>query len=248
MYSKVIILAALAASTSAHATALLPRQTADLADPEETASSSPECTSRIESWSAAFPTPAPALVDALEEDGLGASGLEGLCEFAKGLPKAQASAYTSYNVEMYSYLSAQSSNLVMIATSCSADMGAPPSVITSQLEELLTVYSSFSAGACGVLAEATTTDDAATTSSGSRTSVRIASATSSSESSTTLATTTTSATSSAAISSGSGASATNTESGASAAATVSENAGPKETGVFAAAALVVGFVGAAVAL
>ncbi|KAI1403848.1 hypothetical protein F4819DRAFT_193631 [Hypoxylon fuscum] len=252
MYTKAIILAALAASASAQVPALFPRKTTgdDVIAPEETSSSSPECLSRIQSWSGAIPTPAPDLQSALESNakgGMAESGVSGLCEFGSDLPQNQASAFTSYNLAMYSYLSAQSSNLVALATTCSNDMGAPPKVITSQLGELLTVYSSFSAGACGkaVVASATATDTAgastATSASpGNTNKVGIAATTTSSgaESSTTTAT------------DGSAAEtiASSAISSALSSATPTQNAGARETGMLAAAALAMGFVGAAVVL
>ncbi|KAI1780562.1 hypothetical protein F4818DRAFT_10630 [Hypoxylon cercidicola] len=258
MYTKALLLAALTASACAQMPALLPRKTTATSDTEET--SSPECLSRIQSWAGAVPTPAPALQDALNDDangGLAESGVAGLCDFGSSLPKAQASAFTSYNLDMYSYLSAQSSNLVALASTCSDDMGAPPRVITSQLAELLTVYSSFSAGACKV--EATTTEDATTTTTGKST------ITASSSSSATVkvggATTVTStAGSSDAVSSSMTtstignptASASNAANSAasstSSSATPTQNAGARETALRAVAALAVGFVGAAVAL
>ncbi|KAI0378399.1 hypothetical protein F5Y04DRAFT_261944 [Hypomontagnella monticulosa] len=247
MYTKSIILAALTASAAAQVPAILPRQTS-APDSEET-ETSPECLSRISSWTGAFPTPAPELESAMESNtargGYAEDGVSGLCQFASDLPKDQTSAYTAFNLEMYSYLSEQSSNLVAIATSCSSDMGAPPEVITSQLSELLAVYSTFKADGCK--AEATTTDDASSSS-----------ATSSSKSfaitpGATLTSVTTGASSSTstsgADSSSSGASQTSaTNADASSSPTPSTNAGPKETGMLAAAALAVGLVGAVVAL
>ncbi|KAI1800195.1 hypothetical protein F4811DRAFT_50528 [Daldinia bambusicola] len=236
MYTNnAIVFAALAACASAQIPNLLPRQTLDgPEEPEETYSSSPECISRVQSWSEAFPTPAPALESAMEnlteDGGMAESGVEGLCRYATLLGDNQASAYTSYCLGMYSYLSSQSSNLLALATSCSDDMGAPPNVITSQLDELLGVYSQFSAGGCKAVS-ATTTEDS---SSGAKTTL------SASGSSTAPATNasgfTTTATPSA------------TDAAASASTTVSGNAGPRETGMIAAAALAAGFIGAAVAL
>ncbi|KAI0843781.1 hypothetical protein F5Y06DRAFT_255819 [Hypoxylon sp. FL0890] len=252
MYSKAIIVAALTASASAHMAALLPRQTenadADLASPTE--STTPECESRIQSWSAAFPTPPPQLTDALNDNpdgGMAAEGVDGMCSFAAGLDKNEAAAFTSFNHKMYSYLSGQSSNLVAIATSCSADMGAAPSVITSQLDELLEVYSSFSADGCKDVS--VTLTSSTTKSSGSSGFITSASPTltssGSGSSSTGLATgsATTSASDSA---NASGASSSTSSS--TAASTVSQNAGPRETGMFAAAAMAMGVLGAAMAL
>ncbi|KAI2473327.1 hypothetical protein F4781DRAFT_380019 [Annulohypoxylon bovei var. microspora] len=249
MYTKAILIAALGATASAQMPALRARATRTLetAEPELTESTSPECESRIESWTAAFPTPAPALEDALEnaddsESGLAASGIDGLCEFASDLPVSAAAAFTSFNLDMYSYLSDQSSNLLALATSCSNDMGADPSVITSQLDELLTVYSSFSAGACK---DVTATGSA--TSSASKST--IASSTSTSGS---LATATSATSGSSSSSGGSSETSSTTSSGstanASSSSTVSQNAGPRETGMFAAAALAMGVLGAAVVL
>lgn len=245
MYSKAVIVAALTASASAQMAALLPRQTESDPDfPSATESTTPECESRIESWTAAFPTPAPQLEDALEDNpdgGLAAEGVDGLCSFAAGLSKNEAKAFSSYNLEMYSYLSGQSSNLIAIATSCSADMGAPPSVITSQLHELLTVYSSYSAGACNDVSVTASTTSSTAKSSGSSSGFITSSLPSSTASST--GSSTGSATTSA---SGSATAAANA-SGASS-STVSANAGPRETGMFAAAAVAMGAIGAAMAL
>ncbi|OTA65190.1 hypothetical protein K449DRAFT_392306 [Hypoxylon sp. EC38] len=250
MYSKAVIVAALTASASAQMAALLPRQTetADSDFPSATESTTPECESRIQSWTAAFPTPAPQIQDALEENpdgGLAAEGVDGLCSFAVGLSKNEASAFSSYNLEMYSFLSGQSSNLIAIATSCSSDMGAPPSIITSQLNELLTVYSSYSAGACNdvtVTASASSSTTKSSTSSGF-----ITSGLPTLTAPTNTASSTGSATTSA---SGSATDAANASSGSSstAASTVSPNAGPRETGMFAAAAVAMGALGAAMVL
>ncbi|KAI1472041.1 uncharacterized protein F4812DRAFT_416443 [Daldinia caldariorum] len=230
MYTNnAIVFAALAACASAQIPNLLPRQTLDSPDPEET-SSSPECVSRVESWSGAFPTPAPALETAMEsateKGGMAESGLSGLCHYGTALGDGLASAYTSYCLEMYSYLSSQSSNLVALATTCSNDMGAPPEVITSQLSELLGVYSQFSAGGCKAVSATTTAD-----SSDAKT------ATSSSGSSSAPATNASGFTT-----------ATASASSGAASTTVSGNAGPRETGMMAAVALAAGFIGAAVAL
>lgn len=250
MYSKAVIVAALTASASAQMAALLPRQTetVDPDFPSATESTTPECESRIESWTGAFPTPAPQLEDALEDNpdgGFAAEGVDGLCSFAHGLSKNEASAFSSYNLAMYSYLSGQSSNLIAIATSCTADMGAPPSVITSQLNELLTVYSSYSAGACNdVSVTASASSSTAKSSGGSSGFITSGLPTltpSNTGSSTGLATT--SASSSAADSAN--ASGASSSAGAS---TVSPNAGPRETGMFAAAAVAMGVLGAAMAL
>lgn len=260
MYSKALVLAALAASASAQMPALLPRKTTAASDSEAT-STSPECLSRIQSWSGAIPTPAPALQDAMENNADGSmaeSGLPGLCDFGAALPKAQASAFTSYNLDMYSYLSAQSSNLVALAATCSDDMGAPSRVITSQLEELLTVYSSFSAGACKVEATTTAADATTTTGTAGKTTVTSASASAtvkvgaasgaSGAASSTLITSTAdnpAATASDAVSSVASAASSIIS---SATATPTQNAGARETGMHAMAALAVGLIGAAVAL
>ncbi|KAI1210550.1 uncharacterized protein F4807DRAFT_421842 [Annulohypoxylon truncatum] len=246
MLTKTAFLAAaLSATASAQMRApILARETRTLvtaSEPESTESTSPECASRIESWTAAFPTPAPALEDALDnaddsESGVGAEGIDGLCGFASDLPSSAKAAFTSYNLDMYSYLSAQSSNLLAIATSCSADMGADPSVITSELDELLTVYSSFSAGAC---ADVATTGPA----SSSATQTGTTSAVSSSGSSAAAT-----STSSSSGSSASGSASSSGTASASSSSTVSQNAGPRETGMFTAAALAMGVLGAAVVL
>ncbi|KAI0850101.1 hypothetical protein F5Y00DRAFT_233619 [Daldinia vernicosa] len=240
MYTNnAIVLAALAACASAQIPNLMPRQTFGSADPEET-ESSPECISRVQSWSGGFPTPAPALgsaMDSVTVDGGGAeSGLSGLCQYGTALGKNQGSAYTSYCLDMYSYLSSQSSNLLALATSCSGDMGAPPEVITSQLDELLSVYSQFSAGGCKAVSATTTADSSSGTAASSSDSS--ATTTNASGSATTTASTTGSAEFSAAAAASSSA----------ASAIPSGNAGPRETGMFAAAALAAGFIGAAVAL
>ncbi|KAI1381439.1 hypothetical protein F4677DRAFT_126533 [Hypoxylon crocopeplum] len=272
MYTKAIILAALCACASAQIPALLPRKTTE-SGAEETTSSSPECLSRVQSWAGAVPTPAPELASALDNGAYGDSGVAGLCDFAKDLPKAEASAFTSYNLDMYSYLSAQSSNLVALATSCPGDMGAPPKVITSQLDELLTVYSSFSAGACKKAAAtsptevSTTTDSSSTTrasttrvstTSGSVKIVGVASSTSSSNSSSSSTTASfegltaiPTSTNSGSSTMGAGSSASLSSSLPSSSSTstaASQNAGPRETGMLAAAILAVGFAGAAVVL
>ncbi|KAI1139738.1 hypothetical protein F5Y05DRAFT_411923 [Hypoxylon sp. FL0543] len=247
MYSKAIIVAALAASASAQMRALLPRQTEsldpDLASPTE--STSPECESRVESWTAGFPTPPPELEDVLNapDGGMGTEGVEGLCQFAAGLTKNEASAFISYNEDMYSYLSSQSSNLVAIATSCSADMGAPPSVITSQLDKLLDVYSSYSANQCKDVS-ATLTSSTPKSSSGSSGFITTALPTLTSSGS--GSSSTGSATDSAATSASNSANASGASS--SSASTVSQNAGPRETGMLTAAAVAMGVLGAAIAL
>ncbi|KAI2620164.1 hypothetical protein GGS26DRAFT_314922 [Hypomontagnella submonticulosa] len=247
MYTKAIILAALTASVTAQMPAVLPRKTSEL--PSEETESSPECLSRISSWTGAFPTPAPALESAMESNtargGYAEDGVSGLCAYASILPKDQTSAYTSFNLEMYSYLSEQSSNLMAIATSCSTDMGAPPDVITSQLSQLLAVYSTFSAGGCK--AAATVTDSSSSSASSSKTLVITPGATLTSVTSSASSSTSTSG----ADSSSSGAaqtSATSAGANASSSPTPSRNAGPRETGMLAAAALAVGLVGAVVAL
>ncbi|KAI1411764.1 hypothetical protein F5Y13DRAFT_54421 [Hypoxylon sp. FL1857] len=250
MYSKAIIVAALTASASAQMPALLPRQTetddVDFSSPTET--TSPECESRIESWTGAFPTPPPSLADALNDNpdgGMAAEGVWGLCYFAAGLGKNEASDYSSFNLDMYSYLSGQSSNLVAIATSCSADMGAPPSVITSQLDELLTVYSSFSAGACKdipITLSTLTSTHKSSASSGFLTSA-LPTLTSSGTGSSSTGSAADSATTSAANSANASGAASST-----APSTVSPNAGPRETGMFAAAAMAMGALGAAMVL
>ncbi|KAI1652506.1 hypothetical protein F4813DRAFT_377800 [Daldinia decipiens] len=250
MYTNnAIILAALAACASAQIPNLMPRQTLTNPDPEET-ESSPECISRVQSWSSAFPTPAPALESAMEsatvKGGMAESGLPGLCQYGSALGKDQGSAYTSYCLDMYSYLSSQSSNLVALATTCSDDMGAPPEVITSQLDELLGVYSQFSAGGCKAVSATTTADSssgtAASSSSSSSSSGFSAATTSASGSATTTASTTASTTG------GSESSAVAAASSSAASAIPTGNASPRETGMFAAAALAAGLIGAAVAL
>ncbi|KAI1104421.1 hypothetical protein F4804DRAFT_307235 [Jackrogersella minutella] len=260
MYTKAVLLAAFSATASA----LLPRQTLDTASPlpDATGSSSPECASRISSWTESFPTPAPALEDLLEngpEGALAQDGVEGLCDFASSLATSEAAAFTSYNLGMYSYLSRQSSNLLALATSCSTDMGAAPSVITSQLDELLTVYSSFSAGACKEVSttgssSATTTgsSSSSSTSSGSSGSAPSTSSSGSASSTTTSAATSVTTTATSNSSSVSSSIGSTTSSGstanASSSPTVSQNAGPRETGMLAAAALAMGVLGAAVVL
>ncbi|KAI0131199.1 hypothetical protein F4814DRAFT_405280 [Daldinia grandis] len=245
MYTNnAIVLAALAACASAQMPNLVPRQTFGSSDPEET-ESSPECISRVQSWSGAFPTPAPALESAMEsitvDGGMAESGLSGLCQYGTALGKEQGSAYTSYCLDMYSYLSSQSSNLLALATSCSDDMGAPPEVITSQLDELLGVYSQFSAGGCKSVSATTTADSSSRTANSSSDSSS-ATTTSASGSATTTASTTASSTDS------SESSAVAAASSSAASAIPSGNASPRETGMLAAAALAAGFIGAAVAL
>ncbi|KAI1764338.1 hypothetical protein GGR53DRAFT_325300 [Hypoxylon sp. FL1150] len=259
MYTNTLVLAALTAGARAHISALLPRETTAALDSTATVTSmSPECLSRIQSWSGAVPTPAAALQDALEDNaagGLAESGLSGLCDFGASLPSAQASAFTSYNLGMYSYLSAQSSNLVALAATCSDDMGAPSQVITSQLDELLTVYSSFSAGGCKAQVSATTTADSTATATGSaagKTTAASASATlkvgaagetsSSGAASSTLVTST--GTGNAAASASDAASSVVS----SATATPTQNAGARETGMHAMAALAAGIIGVAMAM
>ncbi|KAK6954968.1 hypothetical protein Daesc_002597 [Daldinia eschscholtzii] len=242
MYTNnAIVIAALAACASAQIPNLVPRQTFGSPDSEETGSS-PECISRVQSWSGAFPTPAPELESAMEsvteDGGMAESGLSGLCQYGTVLGEKQASAYTSYCLDMYSYLSSQSSNLLALATSCSNDMGAPPEVITSQLGELLGVYSQFSAGGCKSVSATTTADSSSaktTSSSGGS-----ATATNSSGFATTTASTTEGGSASSAAAAATSSSATSS--------TPSGNAGPRETGMLAAAALAAGFIGAAVAL
>ncbi|KAI1461046.1 hypothetical protein F4805DRAFT_312283 [Annulohypoxylon moriforme] len=249
-----LIVAALGATASAQmrSPALLARATRTLETASEelpTESTSPECESRIESWTENFPTPAPALEDALEnaddsESGQGADGIEGLCDFAAGLPSTAAAAFTSYNLDMYSYLSAQSSNLLALATSCSTDMGAEPSIITSQLDELLDVYSSFSAGAC---ADVTVTTDSVTSSSATKTASKFG-ITSLATSTSTGSAAATASSASGSSSSGSAASSGSSANASSSPTSVSQNAGPRETGMLAAAAIAMGVLGAAVAL
>ncbi|XXG97632.1 hypothetical protein Hte_003939 [Hypoxylon texense] len=263
MYTKaLLLLAALTASARAQAppALLLARKTTAASDADGTETPSPECLSRIQSWTGAIPTPAPALADALADDadgGLAESGVAGLCDFGARLPGPQAEAFASYNRDMYSYLSAQSSNLVALAATCSDDMGAPSTVITSQLAELLTAYSSFSAGACK--ADATTTAAAETTatsasSSGSAT-VKVAGATTATSSisttaassdavSSSVSTTTTVENPAASVSDAANSAASSILSSA----TPTQNAGARETGMRAVAALAVGVIGAAVAL
>ncbi|KAI0181883.1 hypothetical protein GGR52DRAFT_568095 [Hypoxylon sp. FL1284] len=244
MYTKTFLLAALTAGACAQMPALLPRKT-ESAPSSATSSISPECESRIMSWAAAIPTPAPSLQSAMNDDaegGMAEDGLPGLCRFGTSLPKDQAAAFTSYNLDMYSYLSSQSSNLVALASTCSDDMGAPSRVITSQLNELLTVYSSFSADGCkSVAASATTTTSTADgakstgTASGSAT-FKAAGASSSVLNPPQLPT----------VTSVSDA-ASSASSVISSVASPTSNAGAKETGMRAAAALAAAF-GAAVAL
>ncbi|KAI1649531.1 hypothetical protein F4815DRAFT_459801 [Daldinia loculata] len=236
MYTNnAIVLAALAACASAQIPNLMPRQTFGSSDPEET-ESSPECISRVQSWSSAFPTPAPALESAMDsatvDGGMAESGLSGLCQYGTALGKDQGSAYTSYCLDMYSYLSSQSSNLLALATTCSGDMGAPPEVITSQLDELLSVYSQFSAGGCKAVSATTTADSSSETAASSDSSSAA----------------TTSASGSATTTGSSEFSAAAAASSSAASAIPSGNASPRETGMFAAAALAAGFIGAAVAL
>ncbi|KAF3070644.1 hypothetical protein GL218_00686 [Daldinia childiae] len=218
MYTNnVIVLAALAACASAQIPNLMPRQTFGSDEPEET-ESSPECISRVQSWSSAFPTPAPALESAMEdatvEGGMAESGLSGLCQYGTALGKDQGSAYTSYCLDMYSYLSSQSSNLLALATTCSDDMGGCKAV------------------------SATTTADSSSGTVVSSSDSSAATTTSASGSATTTASTTSSPESSAAVAASSSA----------ASAIPTGNASPRETGMFAAAALAAGFIGAAVAL
>ncbi|KAI0884786.1 uncharacterized protein GGS22DRAFT_164341 [Annulohypoxylon maeteangense] len=257
MLTKTAILAAaLSATASAQlrSPALLARATRTLetaSKPESTESSSPECLSRIQSWTAAFPTPAPALEDALDdadnsESGVGAEGLEGLCDFAAEIPASVTAAFTSYNLEMYSYLSAQSSNLLVLATSCSTDMGAEPSVITSQLGELLNMYSSFSAGACGTITATASATSASATKSASKSG--LTSVVSNTGSVTAAAETSSTGSSASSSASGSAATTSGSSANASTSPTVSQNAGPRETGMLAAAAIAMGVLGAAVVL
>ncbi|OTB05339.1 hypothetical protein M426DRAFT_319886 [Hypoxylon sp. CI-4A] len=257
MFTKAILIAGLSASASAQLAALLPRATLDTAslpsdvateDILPTESSSPECLARITSWTEAIPTPAPQLAQDLDDNGLALDGVDGLCEFGSGLGKSEAAEYTSYNLAMYSYLSAQSSNLVALASSCSSDMGSPSSVIVSELNELLTIYSDFSAGSCADAATSTT--DATTTATGVTITSSSPSGTASKTSDGVTAATASAlgsddASSSAASSESASASAS---SSSTAATTVSENASPRETGMMAAAAFAVGILGAAVAL
>ncbi|KAI5864184.1 hypothetical protein GGS23DRAFT_563272 [Durotheca rogersii] len=245
MYAKTIILAALVASASASAPAVAPRQTRATStaeeEPETTPSETLACLSGMESWAAAVPTTPPVLLDVIDEAGMGAEGVSGLCAFGARVAPAEAAAFTSFNLDLYSFLSTQGANLISLASSCSAQMGAPPTVLTSQLTELFSVYSSFSAGAC--------TDDATATASST------APATAASS---TLATVTGSGASSAAAPTSSAASGTTPSPSGEQASdssdvptsspTVSQNAGPRQTGMVAAAALAAGFVGAAMVL
>ncbi|KAI1388392.1 uncharacterized protein F4822DRAFT_429017 [Hypoxylon trugodes] len=241
MYTKTAIIATL--SVCASAQHLLPRQTSSASDfSDDDENSSPECISRIQEWSAAMPTPGPDVESALNKlsgDGLPESGLAGLCIVAASLTGKDAQAFSSYQIDMYSYISAQSSNLNALATSCSSDMGAPPSVITSELTEYLSVYSGFSAGACKDIA--TTVDSSSS-----------ASATASAGASVTSGFVTGVFTVVSADNSAATASASNTGSAASSTtsspATVSANVGPRETGMLAAAVAAVGVIGAAVML
>ncbi|XDG02906.1 hypothetical protein ABKA04_002521 [Annulohypoxylon sp. FPYF3050] len=242
MHARTVFLAAAFSATATAQVRIAPRTTTLVDDSEPTQSTTPECESRISSWTNNFPTPAPALEDALDQpvdadSGADWSSIDGLCKFAAQLPSTVLTEFSSYNLEMYSYLSSQSSNLVALATSCSADMGAEPSLITSELAELLTMYSSFSAGACdGVTA--TGTESASATKTATKSGLTsVVSSTGS------VATQTASTDASAAASSGANASAST-----SATTTASQNASPRETGMFAAAALAMGVLGAAVAL
>ncbi|KAI0900393.1 hypothetical protein F4806DRAFT_491283 [Annulohypoxylon nitens] len=244
MHVRIALLTAAFSATATAQVRIAPRTTTLVDDSEPTHSTTPECESRIESWTNGFPTPAPALEDALDQpvdadSGADWSSIDGLCKFAAQLPSTVLPEFSSYNLEMYSYLSSQSSNLVALATSCSADMGAEPSLITSELAELLTMYSSFSAGACdGVTA--TGTESASATKTATKSGLTsVVSSTGS------AATQTASTDASAAASSGASASA---NASSSATTTASQNASPRETGMFAAAALAMGVLGAAVAL
>ncbi|KAI8963056.1 hypothetical protein F5Y11DRAFT_169721 [Daldinia sp. FL1419] len=234
--NNAIVLTALAACASAQLQNLLPRQTFDSSEPEET-ESSPECISRVQSWSQGFPTPAPALGSAMDsvtvDGGMAESGLPGLCQYGVALGSEQGPAYTSYCLSMYSYLSTQSSNLLALATTCSDDMGAPPEIITSQLDELLGVYSQFSAGGCKAVSTTTTEDS----SSGAPTST-----------SGSVAATTTNASGSATATDSSASLAADASSSSATSPIPTGNGTPQQTGVLAAAAVAAGFIGAAVAL
>ncbi|KAI1095112.1 hypothetical protein F5B19DRAFT_367180 [Rostrohypoxylon terebratum] len=231
MHARIALLTAALSATATAQAHLAPRTTTLVDDSEPTSASSPECASRITSWTNGFPTAAPALEDALDKPLTGGANwqsIEGLCSFAAQLPSTVLSEFSTYNLQMYSYLSAHNSDIDAIATSCSADMGAAPSVITSEMEQLLTMYSSFSAGACNGV-KATGSASATTT------------ATKSGLTSVVSSTGSASADASAAASSGASAS-------TSATTTASQNASPRETGMFAAAAVAMGVLGAAVAL
>ncbi|KAI2611424.1 uncharacterized protein GGS25DRAFT_195590 [Hypoxylon fragiforme] len=267
--SKAVVFLALGACASAvHFPDLLPRKTAANYQAEETTStsSSSECSSRVQSWASAFPTSPPDLSKVLASQGSVGGSVTDLCEVAVGLPKTQAAAFTAYFDEVYSYFSKQSSNMNVLATKCPDEMGAPASIITSQLDEVLSIYSSFAVDGCEDTPATTTTGGVSTTfgkgspvrgsaatSTASATDFVANSASATSSGATTIITTTSASSSTTAsdsgastTASGSSAASSSSSSSSSSATTVPDSAGARQSGMFATAVLAACLVGSAV--
>ncbi|KAI0004812.1 hypothetical protein F4779DRAFT_60525 [Xylariaceae sp. FL0662B] len=237
-----------------------------------------KCLSSVQSWVNSLPTPTGKLESAMSSQSanyLPSSTLADLCAIATDMPKAQAPAYTKYNNAMYAYFSTESANLVAMASNCPDEVGSDSKSFVNELNDILSVYSSFSAGACDKAATITSTSAPGTSPTASPSPSPTAYPTGSSIPSTSEVTSSVSQTSSGGNSEASTASNVTstplptTSSGTSASTSAEStpstsespssstpetstsptvNAGPKQTGMLAAAAVAVGFVGAAVAL
>ncbi|KAI1084081.1 hypothetical protein F5B20DRAFT_364981 [Whalleya microplaca] len=119
-----------------------------------------ECTSSVRSWVTSMPTPNAKLESALSSNSanyLPSSTLADLCAIATAIQKDQAPAYTKFNNELYSYFSGESTKLVAMATNCPKEIGSDSKSFVNELNDILAVYSSFSAGSCDKPATVTST-------------------------------------------------------------------------------------------
>ncbi|KAH9893664.1 hypothetical protein F4778DRAFT_784158 [Xylariomycetidae sp. FL2044] len=195
---------------------------------------SPECESSVEALVTSMPYPPE---DLMEVDIGTPSDVEDLCVAFSAVPSSLSSAFSSYNSELYSYYSAHSAEYVEIVSKCPGAVGGRDTdAFTSILDAVISAYSGFYNGAC----DATATS-AAASSSGAASAA--ASSTAGPSATTTLVTTTAGESGSAAATGDADAAASTTTS-----STPTQNAGPRETGMMAAAALAMGVLGAAVAL
>ncbi|CAJ2510468.1 Uu.00g132770.m01.CDS01 [Anthostomella pinea] len=225
MHLQAAVLAALSAYARAEVLAPLPGQTSGFSvisvAPIATTSVSPECESAVMSYATGMPSPPPGV----PEYQIYATALSELCA-ADGVAANATGAFASYNTQLYSWFSSASAGLVDTASKCADaffQSSGVAAMITEELPVIITAYSSYVNGGCSsttsVSGNSTGTSTAASTGAAS-----------------TTATSTMTKTPSGA-------------SGSTSSSTIATpNAGPRETGMAAAAGLALGLIGAVVVL
>ncbi|KAI8633027.1 hypothetical protein F5Y19DRAFT_416209 [Xylariaceae sp. FL1651] len=147
MHFEALVMAACAAFASAQSATPVPSKTTVTSTATQSAGED-ACDSSQLSIIGGIPTPPPAFSAAVTGSLFINTDLSAICAFETNLPSSSLSAYTSYNNAVYSYLQDKSSDYMAIASTCSISTksGEPPA--TKEFNDILSVYSTFSASGC----------------------------------------------------------------------------------------------------